>query len=77
MSKPLNQLTANDFRAYEEVRLSGQFNMLTESKAAMQIAGLDRRTYAAGLSLTAYGSVPLYYDDIKKLAEEKLEKKIS
>ena len=46
MSKELSQLTTDDFRAYEKVRRSGAYNMITQAKEAMQIAGLDNRTYA-------------------------------
>lgn len=46
----LSELTKNDFDAYERVRKSGWFNMLTESYGASRAARLDLRTYSTVLN---------------------------
>jgi len=47
MVKPVEELTEEDFQAYEDVRQSGEFNMLTEGRYAQDASGLDRDTYFA------------------------------
>lgn len=43
-------ITANQFQQYEDVRLSGVYNMLTEARYAREAAGLthDEYTYILG-----------------------------
>ena len=41
--KPIEELTEDDFQAYEETRKSGRFNMLMPD--AQRTSGLDRDTY--------------------------------
>lgn len=38
-------ITKQDFTDYEEVRKSGEFNMLTQATQASEVAGMDRVTY--------------------------------
>ena len=45
MVKPIEEITEEDFQAYEEVRAGGQFNMFTDGAYAQDAAGLDRDTY--------------------------------
>ena len=42
-TKPMEQITKEDFDAYEAVRLSGRFNMF--DPRARELSGLDRVTY--------------------------------
>ncbi len=44
-TRRLAELTLNDFAAYERVRLSGKYNMMTQTNAAAAEAGLDIDTY--------------------------------
>jgi len=43
MSKPLEDITGEEFKAYENVRSQGLYNML--DPAARELSGLDRYTY--------------------------------
>lgn len=42
---PLAKLKKKDFAAYERVRKSGCFNMITEAHQASEMAGLDIEVY--------------------------------
>lgn len=48
MSKPLDQITLEDFKAYERVRKSGKFNMF--DSRAIQASRLDKDTYLGVIS---------------------------
>ena len=44
-TRRLAELTLNDFAAYERVRLSGKYNMMTQTNAAAAEAGLSLEVY--------------------------------
>ena len=43
ITKPIEEITEDDFEAYEETRRDGSYNMM--SRDAQLLSGLDRDTY--------------------------------
>lgn len=44
-NKDIEELTEADFRAYEQVRAGGRWNMVTDASSAMRDAGLGEAAY--------------------------------
>ncbi len=62
MSKTFESITKDQFEAYERTRKSGQYNMITERKGAMQYARLHP---------SVYDGVVLHYTELKKKHKNK------
>lgn len=58
-----NEITRDEFEAYEKVRRSGKFNMIMEATDAADAAGLDRDRYM--LVIKNYTSLAQVYLGVK------------
>ena len=65
--KPIEEISQEDFQAFEDVRVSGAFNMMTHATDAAYDAGLDRATYMS--VLTHYGALMVKYPGVHQVRE--------
>ena len=55
-------VTKQQFKAYEEVRRSGFYNMITDAEKVMKHTGLDKKTYIA--IIENYATLKALYKNI-------------